>query len=179
MNRKHILYLLFLVFIFNNSCSTGKYIHDPSSKKRQKELRKHRSGNVFKDIGLSMASVFVLAAVDVDLDLYPEANQFKKLKLINPTSDTIFVNMLADVYWDEENYCDFMDIRIPPHSNCKVLVPTDANYNLYFSNTQESEDDEKINFYTNGIKKISLYPGLTLNNDTINLNQTEWKEDPF
>jgi hypothetical protein len=87
--------------------------------------------------------------------------------------------MLADVYWDEENYCDFMDIRIPPHSNCKVLVPTDANYNLYFSNTQESEDDEKINFYTNGIKKISLYPGLTLNNDTINLNQTEWKEDPF
>ena len=166
---KRIYLPLFLVSILLiSSCTANRYIYDKSSQNRQKELRKHRSGNVFTDIGLALASVFVLVAVDIDMDLLPEEQQFKKIKLINSTNDTMYVNMLADVYWDEDNYCDFMDIRIPPKSNCKVLVPTDANYNLYFSNTPEKEDDEKIEFYTNQLNKINLYPGITLEKDSLN-----------
>ena len=130
-------------------------------------MQKHRSGNVFSDVGLAFASLFVMAALDVEMDLGPKNQQFKKFKLINPTSDTLFVNMLADVYWDEENYCDFLDIRIPPKSHCKILIPTDSNYNLYFSNTKEESDDEMIEFYSNALKKINLYPGLTHPNDSI------------
>lgn len=125
------------------------------------ELKKHRSGNVFADIGLTIASIFVSTAINFNLGLYPEGQDFKKLKLINPTADTIYINMLTDVYWDKENYCDFMDIRIPPDEKCKALVPVDANYNLYFSHTPESDDDEMLQIKTSNIKKISLYPGLT------------------
>ncbi|HKI88467.1 MAG TPA: hypothetical protein VKA38_05520 [Draconibacterium sp.] len=161
MCRKTKITTFIAIAILFFSCSSQKYFHDTVSRDRQMELKKHRSGNVFADIGLTIASMFVMTAANVNLGLYPEGQDFKKLKLINPTSDTLFVNMLTDVFWDKENYCDFMDIRIPPNEKCKILVPVDANYNLYFSNTFKSEDDEMLEINTNEIKKISLYPGLT------------------
>lgn len=109
--------------------------------------------------------------MEVDIGWYPSEQEFKKINLINPTNDTLYVNMLTDVYWDKENYCDFMDIRIPAKKNCKVLVPVNANYNLYFSNTPESTDDEMLKVFTSDIKKVSLSPGITVVNNTINLNQ--------
>lgn len=169
MRFKHFIKVLFVLLIIQ-SCTTGRYFYDQESQSRQTELKKHRSGNIFADIGLTMASLFVLAAVDIDPGLYPQGREFKKLKLINPSEDTIYVNMLTDVYWDEENFCDFFDIRIPPGGKCRVLVPVDANYNLYFSHTPESEDDELLNINTGDFKRISLYKGLTIINDSINLN---------
>lgn len=165
MFKKSKIISLITVVGFLFSCSSPKYFHDPISRDRQQELKKHRSGNVFADIGVTIASIFVSAAVNVDLAMFPKGQDFKKLKIINPTSDTLFVNMLTDVFWDEENYCDFMDIRIPPKEKCKVLVPVDANYNLYFSTTPENEDDEMLEVNTNDFKKISLYPGLTKTED--------------
>jgi len=161
MFRKTQIIIFLIIVTFSISCSSPKYFHDSVSRDRQKELKKHRSGNVFADVGLTVASIFVSSAINFDLGLYPEGQDFKKIKLVNPTTDTIYVNMLTDVYWDKDNYCDFMDIRIPPKVKCKVLVPVDANYNLYFSNTPESDDDEMLQVNTNDFKKISLYPGLT------------------
>jgi len=161
MFRKTQIIIFLIIVTFSISCSSPKYFHDPVSRERQMDLKKHRSGNVFADVGLTVASIFVSSAINFDLGLYPEGQDFKKIKLINPTTDTIYVNMLTDVYWDKDNYCDFMDIRIPPKVKCKVLVPVDANYNLYFSNTPESDDDEMLQVNTNDFKKISLYPGLT------------------
>ena len=171
MSFKYKIFFILFIFTLGISCNTQKYFHDPVSQKRQKELKSHRSGNIFSDIGLTIASIFVLATVDVDMNLYPEGQEFKKLKIINPTNDTLYVNMLTDVFWDEENYCDFMDIRIPAKSKCKVLVPVDANYNLYFSNTVQSDDDELLEINTNDLKKVSLYPGLTKIDEDFNLNQ--------
>ncbi len=151
------LSILFLLF----SCSTPKYFHDPLSKNRQVELKNKRSGNTFANIGLVISSAIVGDVTGVDIDYLPEGQEFKKLKIINPTKDTLFINMLTDVFWDEENYCDFMDIRIPPGKKCKVLVPVDANYNLYFSNTLESDDDEMLEINTSQTKNLSLIPGLT------------------
>ncbi len=162
MNRKIQLVtsLLILTFLFS-SCATGKYFYDPVSQERQQDLKKHRSGNVFGDIGLFMANIFVMATLDVDAGLYPQGQEFKKIKLINPTKDTIYVNMLTDVYWDEDNFCDFMDIRIPGEKKCILLVPVNADYNVYFSSTPESDDDEMLEINTDNFKRLSLYPGLT------------------
>jgi len=159
------------IFLLLFSCSSPKYFHNQSSFERQKELKKDRSINVWSDVGMSVASVFSSAAFDVELNYYPSDQEFKKINLINPTIDTMYINMLTDLYWDKEDYCDFMDIRLPPKTNCKVLVPVNANYNLYFSNTPESTDDEMMEIFTSDIKKISLNPGITVVNDTINLNQ--------
>lgn len=165
--KQHFPYYIILTLLLFQSCSTPKHIHDQSSLERQKELRVSRSGNVFGDVMSGIASVIFGAVIETEIEFDTTERQFKKLNLKNPTGDTIYVNMLTDVYWDENNYCDFMDIRIPPKQNCKVMVPIDANYNLYFSNTPESDDDEMLEIYTSDIKNISLYPGLTILNDTI------------
>ena len=143
------------------SCSAPDYFHDPSSQKRQQELRNTRSGNVFADIFLGVSTVCLSAALESDIYFEPHEQSFKNLKLLNPTRDTVYVNMLTDVYWDENDYCDFMDIRIPPNARCKVLVPIDATYNLYFSNTPQSDDDEILEIFTTNKKRITLFPGMT------------------
>ena len=158
-----------IILVLYNSCSSPKYFYDFESRERQIELRKNRSGNIFANIGLSMVSVVVMSTVNVDVGLYPETQEFKKLKIINPTSDSIYINMLTNVFWDENNYCDFLDIRIPPKQKCKVLVPVNADYNLYFSNTTENGDDELLEINTDKIKKISLNPGITIIKDSTNL----------
>lgn len=161
-----VLSLLLLAY----SCATPQYIFNAESLHRQKELRKSRSGHVFADIGLSFLSLVSLAALDTDLDLFPSGKEFKTLKLINPTADTIYINMLTDLVWDKTDYCDFMDIRIPPKKKCKVLVPLDAVYNLYYSNTPESEDDELLEIFTSNIKKVEFNPGLPNIPDSLFVN---------
>ncbi len=168
--RRLTVFILLMVLLLSG-CYSEKHIYDATSRERQNELQKHRSGNIFTDIGLSLASVFVLAVADVNVGLYPDGHEFKKLKIINPAKDTLYVNMLTDVFWDEANYCDFLDIRVPPKENCKLLVPVDAVYNIYFSNTPQSDDDEFIEINTTNFKRISLYPGLTKPEENNNLNQ--------
>lgn len=127
--------------------------------------------NLISGIANGVISIFAATVFDSGLKWVPKDQQFKKLNLINPTSDTIYVNMLTDALWDEENYCDFMDIRIPPNKNYRIMVPVKTNYNLYFSNTPETNDDEMLEMFTSDIKKVFLNPGLTIINDTLNLNQ--------
>ncbi|HYQ57509.1 MAG TPA: hypothetical protein VEP89_09185 [Draconibacterium sp.] len=168
--KKHLPYFLILsMFMLLQSCSSPKYIYDKSSYERQKELRSSRGGNVFVDVMAGIGTVFVGAMLECEIDYFPSEQQFKKLNLINPTNDTIYVNMLTDLVWDNQNYCDFMDIRIPPKLNCKVMVPMHAAYNLYFSNTPQSDDDEMIEIYTTDVKRFSLYPGMTLEAGTSSL----------
>jgi hypothetical protein len=162
--------IILLSLVHFASCTSQKYFFDTESSERQKELRKHRSGNIFDGIGFTIISAFATETIEINADFYPEGQEFKKLKLINPTKDTMYINMLTDVYWDEENFCDFMDIRIPPHKKCSMLVPVNANYNVYFSNTPGEEDDEMVEINTDDIGKLPLYPGLAVIKD-LNLNQ--------
>lgn len=169
--KRPLIYIMFLgavIIVF--SCSTKKYIFDSSSLNRQKELQSKRSGHILGDILTGSISIVSSAFLETEIEWQPTGQQFKKLSLINPTYDTIYVNMLTDIFWDKNDYCDFLDIRIPPRKNCKILVPVNANYNLYFSNTPDESDDEMIEIFTGKIKNISLYPGLTILNDSIKLN---------
>ncbi|HKJ79124.1 MAG TPA: hypothetical protein VKA10_06295 [Prolixibacteraceae bacterium] len=158
--RTHAILFLAILFIVG-ACGSPKFIYDEPSKERQAELNKSRAGNIFANVGVTLASVVFAATFETELPYYPEDREFKKLKLLNTSKDTLYVNMLTDVFWDEYDYCDFMDIRIPPKNETKILVPTDAKYHLYFSNTMQPDDDELLEIYTNDFKKIALYPGLT------------------
>lgn len=100
------------------------------------------------------------ATLDTDIEFEANDRSFKKLKLENTSNDTMYVNMLSDLYWDENDFCDFMDIRIPPKRTCKVMVPMDATYNLYYSTTPEGDDDELLEIFTNDFKKLQLKQGI-------------------
>ncbi len=150
-----------LIIISLISCTSSKYIHDPSSNKRQKELRSSRSGNVAADIFLTIGSVILSESLDVNVDYFPAGQDFKNFKLVNNTKDTMFVNMLTDATWDNEDYCDFMDIRIPPEEKCKILVPLGVNYNVYFGTSDNPEKDEYLQINTFDVRKLGLKPGMT------------------
>jgi len=154
--------LLFGVAMVVFSCSTQNYIHDSSSFNRQKELKNTRSGNVLGDIFVGSLSVASSVFWDSGWEWQPTEQKFKKMNLINPTSDTVYVNMLTDIYWDKNNYCDFMDIRIPPKEKCRILVPVNADYNVYFSKTPQNDDDEMLKINTHESKQLILKPGITL-----------------
>lgn len=164
---KQLPKIVFIILILIlQGCASPKHIYHKTSYERQKELKNNRGANVFVEILSGVGSVFVGAMLDTEVGYVPSDQEFKKLKLINPTNDTLYINMLTDLVWDNEDYCDFMDIRIPPNQKCKVMVPMHAAYNLYFSNTPQSDDDEMIEIFTTDVKKFSLYPGLTLEADS-------------
>ena len=159
--KKLLFPLSLLLIMLLYSCATPQYFHDESSYMRQKELQSCRSGNVLTDIACGIGSILFAVATDTEVGYIPSDQQFKTLKIVNPTKDTMYVNMLTDLVWDETGYCDFMDIRIPPEVNCRVLVPIGANYNLYFSHTPQADDDEMLEINTADLGKVSVYPGLT------------------
>jgi len=148
--------LLLVVILCFCACSAPKYIHDISSFNRQKEIRNTRSAHVFGDILIGSVTIIASAYIGEEIEWEPTLQNFKKLSLINPTTDTIYINMLTDIYWDKNNYCDFMDIRIPPKQSCRILVPVDAVYNVYFSNTLQNDDDELLEINTSKINRINL-----------------------
>ena len=157
--KKLFLYIPLICFsLLLITCSSPSYIYNKDSYKRQKEIKEMRSEHVITDIFNGTESIISAALFSEQLWWEPSEQQFKKLNLINTTFDTLYVNMLTDVYWDTLNYCDFMDIRIPPKENYKILVPVDAVYNLYFSNTLRNDDDEMLEINTNKIKQLKLKP---------------------
>jgi len=168
--KKHSSILIFLIILLLfQACASPKYFYDESSYKRQKELRNSHSSNIFEDIMTGFGLILAGAVLETEIEFVPTDQQFKNLKLANTSKDTMYVNMLTDVYWDENHYCDFMDIRIPPLEKCKVMVPIDASYNLYFSTTSRNDDDEMLEIFTTNIKRISLSPGMTAMKDTSNV----------
>ncbi len=111
---------------------------------------------------MATLSVVSSAVFETEVDWYPSETRFKKMILRNPTKDTLYVNMLTDVFWDTNNYCDFMDIRIPPERSCRILCPVDAEYNIYYSHTKQEEDDEMMTINTSEKNKLTLKPAPVL-----------------
>ena len=161
MEKKFYFGILSIVLLLS-SCSSTKYIYDTSSYERQHELKNSRNGAVAGDVILAGFSLFFTAATGTEFEYYPSEQRFKKILLRNPTVDTVYVNMLTDVYWDKLDYCDFMDIRIPPGKNCRILCPVNAEYNVYFRNKWEKEEDEMITINTSSLSSVKLEPAARL-----------------
>lgn len=148
------------------SCKTSGYITDQESVKRQKEMRKYRTGVNFADIGLLVASS--VGTVLTGVNVYPEAQSqsFKKMTLISLSKDTLFVNMVTDWLWKDSVYCDIKDIVMPPRQSAKIIVPMGAAYNIFFRNDYYAPDDEKVEVNTSEITRVKLKP-ITEKPDTI------------
>jgi len=171
-NTAGILAVLFLL----SACTTPRYITDPDSLRLQKSIQGKRAGNIASETFLTLGSTVLALFTGVYVGYVPEGKSLKRIALGNTGSDTLQVNMLTDVIWKDSTYADFMNIRIPPGKTCRLLVPAGSVYNLYFSNTFETtDDDEFIQFDTSAMRKATLYPGMTFLNDST----TEIKQIPI
>ena len=157
---KRILpFVLISIIVF--SCATTKYIHDPASLETQKQIQGNRGCNTAGCIGNALLFILFEAITGQEEEFEPGEKEYKHIILENASTDTLFVNMLTDFVLEGKKYSDIMDIRIPPATKCRLLLPKGAVYNVYFSNTLQQDDDEMIELNTGSQKRIRLYPGMT------------------
>jgi len=157
ISRSVAIYISLLIHL---SCSTSGYITDPQSTQRQKEMRKYRTGVNFADIGLVFASSVGAAFTGINIYPEPQSKSFKKLKLVNESQDSMFVNMVTDRIWKDSVYCDITNIVMPPGQSLKVIVPLGAAYNIFFRNDYNAPDDEKVEINTADISTVKLRPEI-------------------
>jgi len=152
-----ILSFFFLLCVVPGAIAQD-YIYDEMSAQRQQTLKRDRSVNLFRDVTFSVGGVFLYALTDGQVNvMYADEIQLKKFKLSNECADTLYVNMMSDMKWNDEEYCDFLDIRIPPHTTCKLLLPRHAHYNVYFRNTfNPTEQDRVIEIDTDRQKRLAI-----------------------
>lgn len=156
---KNILVIIILSSLLF-SCATPQYIHDPASAERHKKIQGNRGCNTAGCISMALVSILFSAITGSEGDFDTGEKEYKHIVLENTSADTLFVNMLTDHVLDGNMYSDIMDIRIPPATKCRLLLPKDAVYNVYFSNTPEPDDDEMIEFDTGKKKKLLLHAGM-------------------
>ena len=144
------------------SCAPSAYITDPESVKQQKEMHKYRTGINFADAGLLVAGGVSQIFTGVNFYSEPRQQSFRKLVLVNQSSDTLFINMVTDKLWKDSTYCDIRDIVMPPHQSAQILVPMGATYNVFFRNDFDAPDDEKIEINTSNTGKVKLNPAKAI-----------------
>ncbi len=146
--------------ILCGGCTNTRYLTDPVSIGRQKNMKSNRVGKNIGEGCLNM-SLFILAGV-LNYDFVPIESEraFKRISVINESTDTLFVNMVTDIVWKEAGYCDVMGIVLPPAAKQKLLLPYPAAYNIYFQTPFTEE--EKLEVRTDSkIRRIRLRAGMT------------------
>lgn len=149
---------IYISLVLFSSCVTSGYITDQESVERQKEMRKYRTGVNFAEAGLLVASAVGAALSGVAIYSEPQSQSFKKMKLVNESKDTLFVNMVTDWLWKDSVYCDIREIVMPPLQSAKVIVPMGIAYNIFFRNDFNAPDDEKVEVNTADISRVRLKP---------------------
>ncbi|MFY9151667.1 MAG: hypothetical protein WAO52_06625 [Prolixibacteraceae bacterium] len=154
-----------IIALFICSCTSTRYLTDPTSIGRQHDMKKHRTGVNAGDIILSFVNLFISGTLDTEYEMSQSERAFKRITVENESSDTLFVNMVTDIVWKETGYCDIMGIVLPPGKKQRLLAPYPAAYNVYFRTNYS--DEEKIEFRTDSKhRKI-----------TLRANMTEWLEE--
>lgn len=160
MNRKSKIIIGMSILLLICSCTNTRYLTDSTSIGRQLDMRKHRSGVNVGDVVLSIVNVFISSALDTEYTISERERAFKRITIVNESSDSLFVNMVTDIVWKETGYCDIMGIVLPPQARQKLLVPYPAAYNVYFK-TPTSEE-EKLEVRTDSKHRIiKLRTGMT------------------
>lgn len=152
--------MVLTAIIFCGGCTNTRYLTDPTSIERQRDMRSHRVG---KNIGEGCLNIsfFILAGI-LNSEFVPVESErsFKRISVINQSADSLFVNMVTDIVWKENGYCDIMGIVLPPGAKQKLLVPYPAAYNVFFQSPFTEE--EKIEIRTdNKLRQIKLRTGMT------------------
>ena len=158
MKMKARLISVFLSVLILWSCSVSGYITDPESIKRQKEMHNHRTGVNIGDGFLFVGSAVASAFTGIDFNSHPETQSYRKMRLLNESKDTLFVNMVTDWQWKDSTYFDIREIVLPPQKSMKLIVPMGITYNIYFRNDYNAPDDEKLEINTSSNSTVRLRP---------------------
>jgi hypothetical protein len=157
VNASSISAILSLLILW--SCSVSGYITDPESVKRQREMHNRRTGVNIGDGFLFVGSAVASAFTGIDFNTHPESQSYRKMKLLNVSKDTLFVNMVTDWQWKDSTYFDIREIVLPPKKSMKLVVPLGISYNVFFRNDYNAPDDEKLEINTASIRTLELKPG--------------------
>jgi hypothetical protein len=123
-------------------------------------MRANRTNGNIGDVLLNVANIFISATLNSGYEVISSERSFKRISVLNESTDTLIVNMVTDIVWKETGYCDIMGIKLPPGTRQKLLVPYPAAYNVYFK-TPFSEE-EKIEIRTDSqLRIVRLKPGIT------------------
>lgn len=160
MRKNSVILLVLAVVACCGGCTSTRYLTDAQSIERQHDMRNNRTGTNVGDVLLSVANLFITGALNTEYTISQSERAFKRITILNESTDTLIVNMVTDVEWKESGYCDIMGIVLPPHAKQKLLTPFPAAYNVYFR-TPFSEE-EKIEIRNDGKhRRFSLRPGIT------------------
>jgi len=144
------------------ACRVSSYLTDQKSIELQKSLRKHRTGVNIGE-GLLVAGSAAVSLFTGFVFFTPEQQAYRKLKLSNQSSDTLFVNMVTDWQWKDSTYFDLKEIVMPPKKSMKLVVPNGISYNLYFRTKYDTPDDEKVELNTGETRVVKLNPNRNNN----------------
>lgn len=160
MNPKNLILLVLAVILCCGGCTNTRYLTDSGSIDRQHDMRAHRAGVNVGDAFLNVINLILAGTLNSEFEVTQSDRAFKRIKIVNESTDSLFVNMVTDIVWKETGYCDIMGIVLPPKARQKLLVPYPAAYNAYFK-TSNSEE-EKLEIRTdNKQKNIRLKQGMT------------------
>lgn len=160
MNRKSTILLVLAVLICCGSCTNTRYLTDQISIERQHDMKVHRAGGNVGDVLINFGNFFIAAIYNSGYEVYSGERIFRKIEIVNQSNDSLHVNMVTDVLWKDNEYCDIMGIELPPGAKKKLLVPFPAAYNVYFK-TPTSEE-ESLEIRTDGkLRIIKLEAGMT------------------
>jgi hypothetical protein len=161
MFSKKLILLVLTVIILFGGCTNTRYLTDPTSIGRQKDMKSNRVGKNIGEGCLNMTLFIIAGIFNFDFEPIESERAFKKISIINESTDTLFVNMVTDVVWKEAGYCDVMGIVLPPAAKQKLLLPYPAAYNVYFQTPFTEE--EKLEVRTDSkLRRIRLRAGMTV-----------------
>ncbi|MDP2337828.1 MAG: hypothetical protein Q8N05_15560 [Bacteroidota bacterium] len=160
MNRKITISLVVAVIICCGGCTNTRYLTDRTSIERQHDMKVHRAGGNVGDVLINFGNFFIAAILNSGYEVYSRERAFKRISIVNQSTDSLYVNMVTDIVWKENGYCDIMGIALPPGAKQKLLVPYPAAYNVYFRTP--SSEEEKLEIRTDSkLRIINLEPGMT------------------
>jgi len=159
-----ICLLILITLIAISGCTSTKYLTDQVSIDRQHDMRRHRTGGNVVDVLLNLTNIIISSTLNSEFEPVQSERAFKKISIQNQSRDSLFVNMVTDVLWKDNEYCDIMGIVLPTGAKQRILVPYPAAYNVYFR-TPNSEE-EHIEIRTDSKTSVfKLQPRMT--NDSI------------
>jgi len=160
MNRLKFISLVLTAITVFGGCTNTRYLTDTKSIARQRDMRANRSGINVGDVFVNIANMFISGALNTDFEISQRERAFKRITIVNESTDSLFVNMVTDIVWKESGYCDIMGIVLPAGARQKLLVPYPAAYNIFFQTPYT--DEEKLEIRTdNNHRRFVLRPGMT------------------
>ncbi len=160
MFKKNSILLVLSAIIIFGGCTNTRYLTDPASIDRQRDMRTHRVGKNIAEGCLNLSFFILSGVLNTEFGPLESERTFKRISIVNQSVDSLYVNMVTDIVWKEDGYCDIMGIVLPPGAKQKLLVPYPAAYNVFFQTPFTEE--EKLEVRTDSkLRRIDLRAGMT------------------